>query len=134
MSKFLNRLVVEEVDEIAGLWQLSQPLTYFSDSIGLIEVPTGFVTDFASVPRLPFVYLAAGGKGAKAAVLHDWLYSKQYDREVADHILFEALVACGYSSFLADCFYAAVRFGGASHYDAPNNPQPAHVQTELEAP
>lgn len=123
MSKFASPLIVELTDEFEGLWTLRAPLLYLSDIAGRIEVPVDFVTDFASVPKLPVVYLAAGGKGDKAAVVHDWLYSALYDREVADRVLREALLTSGYSSFLAGMFYAAVRGFGASHYKKENVPQ-----------
>lgn len=134
MSRFLSALCVEDVDEFAGTWRLTAPLVFQSNILGqTITVPAGFVTDFASVPRLPFVYLAEGGKGEKAATLHDWAYTSQFvSREQADALLREALLACGYSSFTAGLFYAAVRVGGGSHWKAPNQPQPPHVQAAMQ--
>ena len=41
-----------------------------------ITVPTGFFTDFASVPRMPFVFLLFGDVAHEAAVIHDYLYRK----------------------------------------------------------
>lgn len=136
MSRFLSPLRVEEIDEFGGLWQLFAPLVYESDLLGLITVPAGFVTDFASVPHLPFIYLTEGGKGNKAATVHDWLYTGQkITRLQADQVLREALLASGYSAATAGIFYAAVRLGGGSHWDAPNNPQPVAVHEAMrEAP
>lgn len=130
MSSFLTTLDCREVDEFGGLWELLAPLAYDSDLLGhIVTVPAGFITDFASVPRLPFFYLAEAGKGNKAAVIHDWLYSSQaVDRKTADQILREALLASGYSAITASLFYAAVRVGGGSHWNEPNNEQPASVQ------
>jgi hypothetical protein len=129
VSRFLSALDTRLVNEQKGLWALLHPLVYFSDTLGrTVTVPAGFVTDYASVPRLPLVYLAAGGKGDRAAVVHDWAYSTQMvDRATADAVLREALLACGYSPMLAGAFYAAVRAFGASHWNAPNQPQPAIV-------
>lgn len=39
-----------------------------------IRVPKGFITDFASVPRILHSVLPKTGKYGKAAVLHDYLY------------------------------------------------------------
>lgn len=135
VSQFLSALRVELVDEQAGIWKLDAPLVYESDLLGrTITVPAGFATDFASVPRIPVVYLAAGGKGERAAVAHDWAYSAQFcDRQTADRLLREALRATGYSAALAGLFYAAVRAFGASHWTAPNVPQPDHVQAAMSA-
>lgn len=134
MSKFLTSLDVRDVDEFAGLWELTAPLAYDSELLGkVIVVPSGFVTDFASIPRLPFVYWAEGGKGSKAAVVHDWIYSAQsVDRKTADQVLREALLACGYSRITANLFYAAVRAGGGSHWNEPNNEQSEAVEAALE--
>lgn len=138
MSAFRTPLDCREVDECGGLWELLAPLVFTSGLLGRdITVPTGFVTDFASVPRLPVIYLAEGGKGNKAAVVHDWLYTLgstcpgTYTRAQADAVLREALMASGYSSATAALFYAAVRLGGASHWKAPNNEQPDQVAAKL---
>jgi hypothetical protein len=134
VSAFLTSLDCREVDEFGGLWQLLAPLAYDCATLGkVVVVPSGFVTDFASVPRLPFFYLAEGGKGNKAAVVHDWLYSAQaVDRKQADQVLREALLASGYSSITANLFYAAVRVGGGSHWNEPNNPQPRAVDAAMQ--
>jgi hypothetical protein len=133
VSHYITPLQVEDVDEFAGTWRLTGPLVFVSDLLlRTITVPQGFVTDFASVPRLPVIYLAEGGKGEKAATLHDWAYSSQFvPREQADALLREALLACGYSAFTAGLFYAAVRMGGASHWKAPNVPQTPEVAAAM---
>jgi hypothetical protein len=73
VSQFLTTLDCRETDEFGGLWTLLAPLAYDSEIVGgIITVPAGFVTDFASVPRyLPIAYAAEAGKGNKAAVVHD---------------------------------------------------------------
>ena len=73
MGKYLTRLRTENIGD--GKHRLIEPFLYSSDTLGLIEVPAGFVTDFSSVPRLPLVYLLFGGIGDEEAVLHDWLYT-----------------------------------------------------------
>jgi hypothetical protein len=135
MSAFLSPLRVEEVDEFAGLWKLTAPLRYASDLLGRdVEVPEGFVSDFASIPRLPFVYWAEGGRGDKSAVLHDFAYTSQFvDRATADKLLREALLASGYGEGVAGTFYAAVRLFGSSHWKAPNVPQTAPVDAAMQA-
>lgn len=138
VSKFLTPLVVQELDEFAGTWQLQAPLVYQSDLLGkIVTAPAGFVTDFASVPRILGVYDLEGGRCNKAATIHDLLYTlgsagaMQIDRATADGVLREAILASGYSAVTAALFYAAVRAGGASHWKAPNQPQPAPVAAAL---
>lgn len=84
-----------------------------------IIVPEGFETDLASVPRVPVVYLAVGGRGHKAAVLHDWLYSTtMFTRKQCDQYFYHALRESGVNYFYAKAMYAGVRIGGASYYEA----------------
>jgi hypothetical protein len=135
MSRFLTPLDIREKDEFEGTFELLAPLVYISDLLDdVITVPAGFITDFASVPRLPFAYLVVGGKGNKAAVVHDWLYSGglTVTREQADKVFAEALAASGYGALVRGLMYSGVRLGGASHWEGPNQPQPAHVAIQMD--
>lgn len=140
MSGFRSDLDARLVDEQAGTDRLLAPLVYCSDLChALVIVPAGFVTDYASVPRLPFAYMVVGGKGKRAAVIHDWLYSGgmvgtwRLDRKQADQVFAEALEASGYGRVVVGLMYAGVRLGGGFCWKAPNQPQPAHVAARMEA-
>jgi hypothetical protein len=68
---FTTKLIVSEHEN--GSWRLEQPLVY----VGAKEqftVPAGFLTDFASVPKMFWNIIPPTGKHTKAAVLHDWFY------------------------------------------------------------
>jgi hypothetical protein len=136
LSKFLTPLRIELVDEFDDIHELLTPLDYQSDLLGLITIPAGFRTDFASVPRIVGAYLMFGGKGKRAAVVHDWAYSGGLDveRDIADEVFREALQASGYSAFTVWMMYQGVRIGGAAHFNAPNVPQPPVVAAQMEAP
>jgi hypothetical protein len=123
MGSFQTKLEVEQVTDVGeegrGRWELMTPLVYKADSGVVYTVPTGFVTDFASVPRVPIAFWLFGDRGNEAATLHDWLYSGAHaglTREQCDGILKEALVAQGVPSWIAWCFYWGVRMGGGSHW------------------
>lgn len=137
MSKFLTSLQVEELDDTSndgrGTWQLQAPLQYQSDiAKRVIEVPQGFITDYASVPRIPVTYLLTGDTAHPAAVVHDWLYtSHQFDRETSDSILREAALAEGVPSWRATLIYAGVRVGGSGAYLDDATKQPDLVKQEL---
>ena len=94
MAEFLSNLDVELVDDC--LWRLTAPLAYQSDIAGRIIVPDGFTTDFASVPRIPVVYLSWGDRAHREAVLHDYLYCSDcpvvVDRAAADSVFLEAIL------------------------------------------
>lgn len=136
-ASFQTRLRVERIDDTSrdgrGTWLLLAVLIYVSRLANRsFEVPAGFITDLASVPRLPFVYLLTGGMGHAAAVLHDWLYTThEVPRDVADAIFREALVLCGVSKWQAYLMWLGVRVGGASSWNAPGQDQAVVVQQEI---
>lgn len=107
-----------------GLWRLVEPLVYQSDVAGqTFEVPAGFETDLASVPRLPVVYLLAGGTSNEAAVVHDFLYTVHpVSRAVADAVLREASAVTGVPAWRRWLMFWGVRLGGASHWDPRSAP------------
>lgn len=128
MSKFLSALRVEQVSDTAndgrGEWELTAPLIYKSDlTSDVYIVPSGFRTDFASVPRVPIAFLLCGDSASKPAALHDFLYSAGKDgkhpvpdRATADALLKEAALAEGVPAWRAWALFLGVRLGGGSHW------------------
>ncbi len=118
-AEFLNLIdVTRYVKPGSGKWVLMADLDYYSAILKrVITVPKGFITDFASVPRWPVVFLFTGDTSDEAATVHDYLYSSGIvSRKVADSILAEASAAMGEPGWRRFAMYAAVRIGGASHY------------------
>ena len=74
---FLTGLYVRKIREAdsngRGTWQLLTDLSFLSETYGLIVVPAGFETDFASVPRVPVAFWLAGATADASAVIHDYL-------------------------------------------------------------
>ena len=124
MSRFTSPLRIERVDDVSrdgrGTWMLIDPLIYESDLAGIVIVaPAGFLTDLASVPRLPVAYLMTGGLGHAAAVIHDCLYTTHsVTRDVADDVLYEALLVLGVPKHKAWMMWAGVRIGGGGAWKA----------------
>lgn len=133
MSAFLTNLDVRNINDSVnsgrGKWQLLADFSYQSDVANkTITVPVGFITDFASVPRIPVAYMLAGDTAHKAAVIHDWLYtSHELPREVADLVLQEAAIVGGSPAWRAKLIYVGVRVGGSGSYDADGIKQPINV-------
>ena len=80
------------VDEIASLKGVGVKVKRDTNKTETITVPTGFVTDLASVPRAMWAFIAPFDV-ARAAIIHDLLYKtiRQYrwkmkDKEDADLI------------------------------------------------
>lgn len=90
----------------------------------VVHIPKGFITDFASVPRIFWNIMPPNDKYGKAAVVHDFLYStngripemqfrkEDYTRKECDEILVEAMgvLDCGW--LCRTTVYSGVRIGG----------------------
>ena len=127
MSKFITKLVVRwesEDDDEVPQWLLLEDLVYQSDVLGRdVVVPSGFVTDFASVPRAPIAYFLAGNTGHRAAVVHDYLIkSGEVKRELADEVFREALSASGVDWWRKESMYLAVSGYTTSLHSPPLDP------------
>ncbi|MDY6922644.1 MAG: DUF1353 domain-containing protein, partial [Pseudomonadota bacterium] len=97
-----------------------QPFGYVHDQSGrTIWVPAGYVTDFASIPRVGRWLIPPFGRHAIAAVVHDWLYSvgEPGRRGEADDIFRDALEELGVDLARRNVMHAAVTAFGAGGYD-----------------
>ena len=122
MPKFLTELNCRDLDD--NRWELLSDLVYETDVAMLyflptfkITVPKGFVTDFASVPRVPIVYSLFGDRAHREAVVHDYLYQTHLvPKAMADKVFLEAMKARGKSPFVRYGMYWGVVLGGAGSY------------------
>ena len=100
-------------------WLVGEEYRY-ATSIGVIVVPKGFKTDYASVPRVFRNIINSYGKHGRAAVIHDWLYSKEcpinLTREEADKIFLEIMEEWQVAKWKRILMYKLVRKFGASHF------------------
>lgn len=114
---FLTRLILSDT-ALPDIWILERALVWSDEKYGRIEVPQGFFTDLASIPRflrnLPD--LDPNGLSRRPAAVHDFLYATQtLAKGVADEFLQDALRAEGVGAAVARTFYYAVHwFGGPS--------------------
>jgi hypothetical protein len=83
-----------------------------------VTVPVGFVTDFASIPRIFWTLLPPDGLYTYPAILHDYLYWVQpVTRGQADSVLRFAMKEFKVPQPAADSIYAGVRAGGGVAWD-----------------
>jgi len=119
MAEFCTELECKLINNDT-VWCLNSPLVYISDIVGKVEVPTGFETDFASVPRVPIAYSLFGDRAHREAVIHDYLYRTdsvpQVSRSKADNVFFEAMKVRGKSFFVRYSMYWGVVLGGWTAY------------------
>lgn len=124
MSSFTTALIAEKSK--GRLWRVAQTFRYYVGEEGSsewIDVPVGFTTDLASVPRLCWNLFPPDGSYTQAAVLHDFLYlcrgfepshipSGPYSRAKVDAIFLEAMGVLGVGWLQRHVMYRAVRVGG----------------------
>jgi hypothetical protein len=131
MSSFTNPfdvpLIVTDLGD-GKHWQIAEPFEYHVgsiDSTEIIKVPVGFVTDFATIPRILWPIFPPAGKYAKAAVVHDYLTSikghlpggKSYSKKQVDGIFLEAMGVLGVNIITRHIIWKAVSlFGDKSGY------------------
>lgn len=91
----------------------------YRSSKGVIEVPEGFITDGASIPKAFWNILSPFGTYFAAAIIHDFLYSLEstynFTRKEIDLIFKEAMYNDGVDWLTREIVYRAVQmFGGFS--------------------
>lgn len=116
MSLFTEALVVTPLAD-GSTWLILRPFGYdvgYEGSGDTVRVSTGFMTDFASIPRIFWIFLPRWGKYGNAAVIHDWLYwTQNRTRKRADRIMLEAMEVLRVPRWKRFAIYSAVRtFGG----------------------
>ena len=134
---FQSRAVVQLGDP--GEYRLMEPLSFFDGLRTTYLVEKGFITDFASIPRLlrALPSFDPSGVSREPAILHDRLYcghgrigatvyqpaseddeqpwvsvNKVLTRAEADALFHRALLAVGMSPLAAWFHYLGVRMGG----------------------
>lgn len=127
MPEFLTPLIIKKVG--SQLWELHEDLIFKSDKYpGLFIAPKGFVTNFASIPRIFWTIYPPVGNYDAAAVIHDGGYSHILTtkdgikintvKHVIDNIFYECLRVCKVNRFNAKLMYMLVRRFG-NPYDTP---------------
>lgn len=131
MSEFLTSLAGEWLEDDER-FRLSQELAYRSDVFkqyqreaghpapdGIIRIAAGFVTDFASVPRVPIAYMLFGDRAHHESVPHDFIYQTHIaPKSVADSLFLEAMKVRGKPWYIRYPMYEGVVLGGGSSYDS----------------
>ncbi|WP_226456940.1 DUF1353 domain-containing protein [Pseudomonas sp. AF03-9] len=87
------------------------PLRYRVEQTAyVIEVPRGFITDLASIPRALWWWESPLDRSMAAAIVHDYLYWDQTcTKDEADAVLFIAMKENGVSKLTRNGVYAGVK-------------------------
>ena len=115
MTKFSNLKLVDplRLEYIGGgEWKLLRPyraIWHWSR----IDVPAGFITDLASVPRIARSIIPQIGNQNGPSVIHDWCYRHNWKtRALSDGLFLAAMKVAGVNWLRRNIIYSAVRVGG----------------------
>jgi len=118
ISGFQSSFVLERGIGV-DTWKLASTLQYLSEIFdGVIDVPIGFQTDFASIPRFFHRLLPKNGDYDAPAVVHDFMYQTAIcNKMTADLIFLEAMQSVGVSRWKRWSMYQAVNWFGGEAWD-----------------
>ena len=116
----LLEVAIHEEDERGNVYTLLKPLLYCD-----LEIPEGFESDGASVPRFFWraVFPPGDTRALRPAVIHDFIYRTHpegWSKEDADKAFFDLLVRAGIPKRRAVLAYLGVRIFGGSSWKANN--------------
>ncbi|EEM9454573.1 DUF1353 domain-containing protein [Salmonella enterica] len=117
MSKFTTPAILEMLGHYE--WRVHEPFAFYlsNDNSDVIEVPAGFVTDLATIPRVFWSLMPPDGKYAKAAIIHDYLYDNALrTKREADRIFLDGMTVLGVPRWKRMIMYYAVRLFGQGMY------------------
>ena len=105
-------------------WYLTTPFSWKPNDISQyelpdkIEVPAGFVTDFASIPSIFWTVMPRTGRYGFPAIIHDWLYWDQpINKHAADRVFQMGLHEMSVSLLKRKIMTASVHMFGGNSWD-----------------
>lgn len=91
-------------------WELVEPFEATSIyNAGIINIPMGFQTDLASIPRILWAFLPPFGRYSQAAVVHDFLYTTSMPSKQRDLIFYDLMLQYKTYKWKANVMYYSVR-------------------------
>ena len=113
----LLKVAIHEEDDRGNVYTLLESFYYCG-----IEIPAGFESDGASVPRFFWstVFPPGDSKALRPAIIHDYIYRTHptgWTRKMADENFHSLLVEAGISKYRAYKAYLGVRLFGQSAWE-----------------
>ena len=102
----LDRVVVQPIDK--DKFRVYKDFSYLG-----VDVPKGFVTNGANIPRIFWsIFPPNSPEYLSAVVLHDYMCNnvKLYGYEKADRYFYEAMIEIGVSTWKAKLFYTCCKY------------------------
>jgi hypothetical protein len=95
-------------------WEPDQQPSEYS----AVTVPTGFVTDLASIPRIFWSLFQPDGRYAYAAAVHDYLYwIQQTTKDVADNVFRQTMQDFSVGAITINTLFEAVHLFGQAAWN-----------------
>lgn len=122
---FLELPALIPVDESGPrtIWLSDRPWAFKDEKTGKLYVfPGNYLTDLASLPRIPLIWLSFGGRAAAASAGHDVFYSDGMrlkmieDRAEADWVYLQMMLATKVPERIAYSMYHGVRDYGEPYF------------------
>ena len=101
-------------------FQLLSPFKVRIGQFEVVEIPAGFISDFASIPPIMRSFISPTHvKISRPAWLHDFAYATNYrdSRRISDDLIMCGMMVEGASRVLREVVYAGVRIGGWVAWD-----------------
>lgn len=98
-----------------AIYRVTKPFSYVWNRKPItIAIPVDYLSDLATIPKLPFLPRAGGTLWDDAAIIHDKACNDAKRKLItyrdADGIFYDAMIERGCSKFTATVFWAAVSF------------------------
>lgn len=97
---------------------VERPIVFITAYGDRVEVPKGFITDLASIPRWLWSFLPPhDGQYARACVFHDYCYKMALgNKPWADRAFYEFCLFDGTPKWKAKLLYLGVKWRGRGNY------------------
>jgi len=107
----ITRPTTTQLSTDPAIFMVAHPLSYKTDNgENKIVVPTGFITDLASIPRYLWWWESPHEGTLAPAIIHDYLYWEQScKKDEADAVMYLAMQEVGLSKFKIEAIYLGVR-------------------------
>lgn len=95
-------------------WTLAEPLSVILSNGKLMQIPVGYLTDFASVPRFLWSFISPIGQVNLPSIIHDYIYTEHnYSRKFGDDEFLKWMdFIAPHHKFKNRVMYCAVRIFG----------------------
>lgn len=110
-------VLIQDQDD-PGQWILAKPFFYWNGE-KLVEIPVGFVFDFASVPKIFWNIISPTCLGDAGPLKHDWKYKNGITtRAAVDAEFLSEMIADRIPTWKRYAAYFLVRLFGAGNWDS----------------